>query len=100
MAVDVTRWAVAFLGGGLLGLCYFGGLWLTLKKILEKRWPQRWLGVSLLVRLTVALTGFWAVARTDAGAFFFAVGGFFLVRIVLTRKIESKGEGRHHATHS
>ncbi|WP_319404862.1 ATP synthase subunit I [uncultured Desulfosarcina sp.] len=100
MDVDATRWTMAFLWGGLLGFCYFGGLWLTLKKILEKRWPQRWLGVSLLVRLTVALTGFWAAVRTDAGAFFFTVGGFFLVRIVLTRMIESKSGGRHHAAHS
>ena len=99
MTIDATLWVLALVWGGILGLFYFGGLWLTLKAILGKRLSQQWLAVSWLVRMTVILAGFWGVVRTDPGAFFLTLGGFFLVRTVLTRKIGHAIGDRHHAAH-
>ena len=46
MRGDVTLWGLAFLWGVVLGLFYFGGLWMTLKTMPGKKWPKRRLAVS------------------------------------------------------
>ena len=95
MTVDVTLWGLAFLWGVILGLFYFGGLWVTLKMMSRKERPKRWLAFSYMVRLAGALAGFWVVVQKDPMAFIFTFMAFFVVRIILTRilghKIGEKG---------
>lgn len=90
---------LAFLWGTVLGLFYFGGLWLTLKTVLGKRRPGRWLAISVVARLAVVLSGFWIILRQGPTAFFLTLAGFFLVRIVLTRRLGPERKGFYHATH-
>ena len=90
---------LAFLWGTFLGLFYFGGLWMTVKTVLGKRRPGRWLTISAVVRLTAVLYGFWIILRMDPATFFFTLAGFFLVRIVFTRTLGRESKGPYHATH-
>ncbi len=90
---------LAFLWGTLLGLFYFGGLWLTLKTMPGKRRPGRWLAISAVVRLATVLSGFWIILRMNPVTFFLTLAGFFLVRIVLTRRLGPRRKGPYHATH-
>lgn len=100
MDVHVPSLVLAFLWGAFLGLVYFGGLWLTLKRALGKRRFRRWLAASFVSRLTAVLAGFWLVLRMDPVAFFFTLAGFFLVRIVLIRFFGRENGVSRHAAHA
>ncbi|MCB2148079.1 MAG: ATP synthase subunit I [Deltaproteobacteria bacterium] len=91
--------SACLLWGAFLGLFYFGGLWMTLKTTLGKPRPEYRLAASLIVRLAVALAGFWLVMRMELSLFFFTLAGFFLVRIVLTRVLGRGNGGRYHAAY-
>ncbi|BBO76329.1 hypothetical protein DSCW_37460 [Desulfosarcina widdelii] len=100
MDVNLTLFGLAFLWGAFLGLIYFGGLWLTLKTAPDKRRPVRWLAISFVARLTMAMSGFWIILRMNPAVFFCTLAGFFLVRIVLTRMLGRKIKGVGHAAHA
>ncbi|GAA5520221.1 ATP synthase subunit I [Aliifodinibius salicampi] len=46
-------------GGVVLGLIYFGGLWITVKKVNNARRPYLLLASSFLVRTALVLAGFY-----------------------------------------
>ena len=99
MEIDPALWGFAAGWGVILGIFYFGGLWITLQHIWRTDRPKIWLGVSYLVRLLLTLTGFWLVLQKDLGAFLVAFLAFILIRIILTRALApSKGKrGKTHA---
>jgi F1F0 ATPase subunit 2 len=100
MNIDMTLWGLAFLWGAVLGLFYFGGLWFTLKMMHQRERPKLWLAFSYMVRLAGALAGFWLVVQKDAMAFIFTLVAFFAIRIILTRTLKQKSDGKDHATQS
>jgi F1F0 ATPase subunit 2 len=51
----------ALASGALTGLVYFGGLWLTLKKIAEYKLSYSLLFLSFAVRLAIVLLVFYAL---------------------------------------
>jgi F1F0 ATPase subunit 2 len=55
--------AAAVLVGLLLGAVYFGGLWWTVRRGLSARRPALLFGVSLLLRMTIAMAGIYWVGR-------------------------------------
>ena len=93
---DILFWGLGLVWGAAIGLFYFWGLWRTLLLIQRKSRPRLWLGLSYALRTAVALAGFWIVMRQDLIAFFFTLGGFFFMRLILTRKLGSvERSGRH-----
>ena len=100
MRGDVTLWGLAFLWGVVLGLFYFGGLWMTLKTMPGKKWPKRRLAISYLVRVAGVLAGFWIVVQKGGVALLFTVVAFFGVRIILTRVLGPKNGEKDHAAQS
>jgi F1F0 ATPase subunit 2 len=79
--------AFALLWGLLLGISYFGGLWLTVCFLTKMSRPAMWLYFSFLLRLVLALWGMWIIVRESPEAFFVALIAFFSARFVLMRKI-------------
>jgi F1F0 ATPase subunit 2 len=77
----------ALLWGIVLGIFYFGGLWWTVRSLPRTTRPRLQLGLSYVLRTSVALLGFWLILRKDLMAFFLTFVAFFLVRLVLTRRI-------------
>lgn len=73
--------------GVLLGLLYFGGLWVTLKRIEGARRPAVLLVGSYLVRLTVAGAGFGALVLWGIGPAAAGLVGFLLARTALVRRL-------------
>jgi len=99
---ELLRWGTAAAWGLAIGGFYFYGLWWTLRRIPARTRPGLWLGISYAVRLTVAMLGFWLVIRKDIVSFFFTLGAFFLMRVVLTRRLAGSegsapegGMGKH-----
>ena len=81
-----------FILGFLIGLGYFGGLWLTLKKLPNNSHPYRLMIGSFILRLMISLCCFYALIyifnNLETGIILFiAILGFILARLVLTKKI-------------
>ena len=77
---------IPVLAGLLLGTIYFGGLWLTLRHLLQSRRPALLTLGSYLGRLAVCLTGFILVARLgDWPGVLVCLASFIAVRLVLVR---------------
>ena len=60
--IDLFSWALAGIAGLLLGTIFFGGLWWTVQKGISSQYPALLFFGSALVRMGVALTGFYFVS--------------------------------------
>ena len=49
---------LAWMAGGMLGAIFFGGLWWTVLKGVSSKQPALLFFGSLLLRMSIALTGF------------------------------------------
>ena len=77
---------LALLAGGLLGVFFFGGLWLTVRKGMQAKVPAVWFLLSFLLRMAVALCGFYAIATFGEWQHLaLALLGFIVARMMLTR---------------
>ena len=67
---------LAACGGFGLGLLFFGGLWLTVKKGLASPRPALLFLASSLLRTAIVIGGFLFITAGNAERLLFAVGGF------------------------
>lgn len=73
--------------GAIIGVLYFGGLWLTLNQLTESRRWGLWLGVSFLVRATLTVTAFWFLGAGDWRRLLALATGFTIVRFLSIKRI-------------
>lgn len=79
---------VGGLSGVLLGALYFGGLWLTVRRVERAGRPALWLAASYLGRLALATAAFGLlVVRGGLPAVTSALVAFLAVRYVLIRHL-------------
>jgi F1F0 ATPase subunit 2 len=76
---------LALVGGGIVGVFYFGTLWLVVRRLDHLAWPAAWLGVTGILRLAVVLALFALLVGTRWERLAAALVGFVAVRVVLTR---------------
>jgi F1F0 ATPase subunit 2 len=81
---DLYIYLLNFVAGMGLGFFYFGGLWLTVRRLAARDQPFLWLGLSFLTRLGLTLAGFYLVAGGHWQRLIVSVAGFLLARLVLT----------------
>ncbi len=98
--IDPLLWGLALGWGFVLGIIYFGGLWWTLRAVTENKWSKGWFAISFGLRAVLALVGFYVIIRKDIIAFLFTIGGFFIIRFVMTRFLGPKDKGQDHANQS
>jgi F1F0 ATPase subunit 2 len=82
---DYVSLALALLAGAALGGFFFGGLWLTVRKMESMRNPTLLLLASFLGRTLITLAGFFLIAGGRWERLMVAVVGFVIVRLVLIR---------------
>ena len=87
-------WAPLFTcaGGVVLGLFFFGGLWWTVRQGASARRPALWFLGSLVLRMGVALLGFYLVAGGQLARLGFCLLGFLVARALVlwvTRRVPS-----------
>ncbi|MGV8893451.1 MAG: ATP synthase subunit I [Burkholderiaceae bacterium] len=75
---------LAWMAGSVLGTIFFGGLWWTVRKSVSSRQPALWVFGSLLLRMGVALTGFYFVSGGQLKRLMACILGFFLARLAVT----------------
>jgi F1F0 ATPase subunit 2 len=82
---DALALVPALAAGVLVGLFYFGTLWLVVRRLGRLAWPSVWLGVTGILRLAVALALFALLVGPRWERWVAALLGFLAVRVVLTR---------------
>jgi len=85
LAIELS---IAASAGLALGLFYFGGLWLTVRKISCSRRPGLLMFGSFVVRLLVTLCGFYLVMDGSLERVLACLAGFLVMRFVLTRFVK------------
>ena len=81
---EVLLPALALSAGGLLGAVFFGGLWWTVRRGVTSEQPAFWFFGSLLLRMSLALAGFYFVAGGDWQRLLLCLVGFVVARLVVT----------------
>jgi F1F0 ATPase subunit 2 len=82
---DPLTLALAWGAGLLIGGVFFGGLWWTVRRALVSPHPAFWIFGSLLVRMGVALVGFYFVGDGHWERLLLCLVGFGVARFVVTR---------------
>jgi F1F0 ATPase subunit 2 len=87
----------AAVAGLLLGAIFFGGLLVTVRKGLASNAPALWFSVSLGLRMSIALAGFYFVSdgRWERAAL--CLSGFVVARVVVARLAGLFDRKVHHA---
>jgi len=82
---------LASMMGGLLGATFFGGLWWTVRRGISSRQPAAWFLGSLLLRMSIALGGFYFVSGGHWERLVLCLLGFVSARFAVTRLTQRKG---------
>jgi F1F0 ATPase subunit 2 len=85
MMNDALSLAQALVTGVLLGVMFFGGLWWTVRKGFSSQQPALWFFGSLLLRMSIALAGFYVVSFGHWERLPVCLLGFILARLIVTR---------------
>jgi len=79
--------AADLFAGVLLGAFFFGGLWWTIRSSPPSQWSGLVFSSSLLLRMAIAVTGFYLVSHGEWRKLLACLAGFLLARIAVTRLI-------------
>ncbi len=78
--------SIAFAAGLLLGLFYFGSLWLTVQNLVKMKRPALLSFGSFFVRTGLTLAGFFVVMSGQWERAFACMFGFLVMRRILTHR--------------
>jgi F1F0 ATPase subunit 2 len=84
MAMTVAALLFIFGLGMVIGVFFFGGLWLTVRRIPESRHPGLLSLGSFFTRAAVSLLAFYYVTGGHWKGILACLAGFFLMRILFT----------------
>ena len=82
---EMVTLVLAMVMGVLLGAMFFGGLWWTVRKGVSSKQPALWFFGSLLLRMSIALAGFYFVSGGHWDRLLACLFGFFIARFIVTR---------------
>ena len=86
--------ALAFAAGLLLSAFYYVGLWWTVCRGVSSRRPALWFSGSLLLRMSVALGGFYVVGCGHWQRLLICFLGFVMARVLVTRLTRTSPENQ------
>jgi F1F0 ATPase subunit 2 len=89
---EILSLALALVTGVFIGAIYFGGLWWTIQKGSLSKRPAIWFLGSLLLRTSIALTGFYLIARGHWENLIVCLLGFVIARLIVTRLTRVAGK--------
>lgn len=78
----------AFIGGIVLGILFFGGLWLTVQRAMHSKKTALIFAGSFMIRMSVFLTGVYYVSQNSWQKMLVCLAGFLIARTVITRILQ------------
>ena len=100
---ETVTLVLAWVAGLLLGAIFFGGLWWTIRKGLLSKRSALWFLGSLVLRTSIALVGFYFIARGHWERLLVCLLGFVIARLIvmrLTRAAEKPTYFAQEASHA
>jgi F1F0 ATPase subunit 2 len=85
---DALRFVLSLLAGVVLGLIYYGGLWLTVSRLPKTPHPAGLAMASFVGRMAVLLAGIYVVMGTRWEFALACLVGVLVARTVLVRRIQ------------
>jgi F1F0 ATPase subunit 2 len=95
---DALALMLVSIAGLLLGAIFFGGLYLTVRKGISSQSPALWFFGSLVVRMGIALAGFYFVSDGSWQRLMACFLGFVVARLVVTWLTRTAGQQASPAT--
>lgn len=83
---QLWRYGAVFLGGLVLGLIFYGGLWLTVRRVLTAQQPALLTVSSFVIRTGLTLLGLYWISDGRVDRIAVAMIGFLLMRAILLRR--------------
>ena len=90
---DLLTLTLAWAAGTGIGAVFFGGLWWTIRQGMSSRQPALWFFGSLLLRMGIALVGFYVVSGTRWERLVSCLIGFVMARLAVTWLTQPSGDG-------
>lgn len=81
---------IAFIGGIILGIIFFGGLNLSIRLLDKVKYAGILMVVSLFLRMAILLVGFYLLMNDSFVNLLIALAGVILVRLVLVWRLSKK----------
>jgi len=91
----VASYLASFVAGLVLGLVFFGGLWLTVKQLERTANPGLLFTVSFAVRAVAVCVGIVLVGAGQWQRYALCLAGFIVMRMILTRRWGTEPEAGH-----
>jgi F1F0 ATPase subunit 2 len=76
---------LALFAGLTIGAIFFGGLWWTVQRALSAQQPALWFLGGSMLRMAIALAGFYCVADGHWQRLLACLAGFVVARMAVTR---------------
>ncbi len=77
--------------GAILGIFYFCGLWLTLRRLPGSKQPALLTFTSFFGRTAVCVLGFYLILGSGMEALILSIVGFMLAKVILINRIAAEG---------
>lgn len=89
---EILNFVLPFIAGLLLGVIFFGGLWVTVKKLTASKMPALLVLSSFIFRVGIVLIGFYFIGLGDWKKLIICLIGFVVARFVVIRYTKSADE--------
>jgi|GEM_PF-395122 len=80
---EILMIVLALIAGVVLGIIFFYGLWLTVKKAMTAKIPALWILGSFLIRTSVTLLGIYYVGNENINNYIICGVGFVIGRYMV-----------------
>ena len=90
MMNEILNTAMTLIAGLALGIIFFGGLWLTVRKMIHSKKPALWLLSSFIFRVGITLVGFYFVGAGNMQKILICLVGFIAARFVVLHFTKNK----------
>ena len=90
--IELFTLFLAGAAGAALGTIFFGGLWWTVEKGVSSKQPAVWFIGSRLLRMSIALAGFYFIGRGHWERMVACLIGFIIARFILMRLTRTRIE--------
>ena len=87
-------YVLAFAGGIILGLLFFGGLYITVQKMETLKNPALLMILSFMARMGVLVLAFYFISKVGYKEVLFALAGVILTRFVMTYRMRDQKKER------
>ncbi|MFO7824017.1 MAG: ATP synthase subunit I [Cyclobacterium sp.] len=84
---------IALLTGVAMGILFFGGLWITVKKAVSSKTPALWFLGSFILRMGIAIGGFYLILKGGNWlSGLICLAGFIVTRYIVIRHTRAYDE--------